>query len=374
MESDEIITLFLRAIREDNLRNVIDILDSHPSLLNHIFKSSQVCNDVPHNAFVEAVKYNSENVMKELVNRGVDVNQTFDSEFERGFSAAVWAALNCHEHNLDYLRSVGVDFNKCTSLGNSPLFKAVATKKNKLSQIIHLIENFKLDINTRGMHNDTLLHCAAESGILPHFRYLHEKCNLSLEAKNVFNITPAFKAAGGSVDIIDYLIRKGYDFESMIHYEHNFQNYAEWTPLHYAAESGNTKTFEYLVNQVGLDHTQRTYHGSNCMLIAAGSNLDLVKLLRDNYYHDPHIVNGFGENSIFVAAKHNKPDIFRYLLFEQGVNCYLKSKKNETIYDIIRGKSWEKDILECIQEFEQKNYNHRRVLIISNWSVGLSLY
>jgi hypothetical protein len=96
--------------------------------------------------------------------------------------------------------------------------------------------------------------------------------------------------------------------------------------------------------------------------------------LRDNYYHDPHIVNGFGENSIFVAAKHNKPDIFRYLLFEQGVNCYLKSKKNETIYDIIRGKSWEKDILECIQEFEQKNYNHRRVLIISNWSVGLSLY
>ena len=223
------------------------------------------------------------------------------------------------------------------------------------------------------MHNDTLLHCAAESGILSHFRYLHERCNLSLDAKNIYNITPVFKAAGGSVDIIKYLVNKGYDFKSMVHYEHNFQNYSEWTPLHYAAESGNIETFEFLVNEVGMDHRQTTYHGSNCMLIAAGSSLKLVKLLSKKYNHDSHIVNGFGENSIFVAAKHNKVDIFKYLLFEEGVNCYIKSKKYETIYDIVRGKSCENEILECIAKFEQKNFEHRRNLIITQWNGGINL-
>ena len=106
MESDETIISYLRAIRYDAVDRVIEILNSAPQLLNYIFQTNEVSNDVPHDAFVEAVKYNSEEVMKELINRGVNVNQTFDSEFEKRFSAAVWAALNSTEKNLDYLRSV----------------------------------------------------------------------------------------------------------------------------------------------------------------------------------------------------------------------------------------------------------------------------
>lgn len=83
---------------------------------------------------------------------------------------------------------------------------------------------------------------------------------------------------------------------------------------------------------MGCDVNVPTYHGSNCLLIAAGSSLDLVRYLFEKYHHNPNVVNGFGENAAFVAARYGQFDVFKYILSVVDTDVFLVNKSGLDIY------------------------------------------
>ena len=163
---------------------------------------------------------------------------------------------------INFLISVGADVNIKTSRDESPICKVLRQYKDMTLTLMYLLNTLKVDIFQRGIQGDSLLHIAGYMGNLAHFKYLHEVKGMYLYDRNEFNLTPIFRACGGGVDVIKYLISIGIDIKNTVHTEHNDVNYALWNPLHYAAERGNIEVFKFLYKEVGVDIHARTLFNS----------------------------------------------------------------------------------------------------------------
>lgn len=350
------------AIRENDLNKVQQLLDASPSLLEELVPGT---NTVRYSPFVEAIIYKRVNIARYLASRGADVHRRFDAAEEQGFTVAHWAVLNCSPDVLRFLMELEVDFKAVTSRNTSPLSKSASIRN--ISALKFLLEELELDPRTKSFQGDSLLHIAAFNGNVPAFHYLTRQHGLDMYEENMYHLTPVFQAAAGSVELLTELVSHGVDYLSMVNSNHNCCNYAMWTPLHYACERGNVSTFNYLAKELKLNVEALTHYGSNCLLVAAGSSLDLVKLLLSEYHQDPHLVNGFGENAVFVASKHGKIDVVEYLYETTGVDVSLKNRDGMGILDIVKGKKWEMDVRKIVLRIQETVWRKRK------WHLALRL-
>jgi hypothetical protein len=346
------------AIKSNNLSRVQELLSASPDLLEELITEIDT---VRYSPFVEAIIHKKLEIARFLVSMGANVHRRFDAAEEKGFTVAHWAVLNCKQDVLRFLLELKVDFRAATSRNTSPLTKSATI--NDVSALQFLLEDLQLDPRAKSFQGDSLLHIAAFSGRINPFRYLIRVHNLSIYEENDYHLTPAFKAAAGSVELLQELVSMGVDYSTMVNSRHNSYNYALWTPLHYACERGNVNTFQYLTKQMKLDVEARTYFSSNCLLIAAGSSVDLVKLLLSEYHQDPHIVNGFGENPVFIAAKHGKMEIVRYLWQTTGVNVMLRNRDGMGIVEAVKGKRWEVELREIVEKIRRGVWDKRKLLL-----------
>lgn len=348
------------AIKANDLRQVQALLSASPSLLEELITDTDT---VRYSPFVEAIIHKKLDIARFFVSMGANVHRRFDAAEEKGFTVAHWAVLNCKQDVLKYLLELKVDFRAVTSRNTSPLTKSASI--SDISALQFLLEDLRLDPRTKSFQGDSLLHVAAFSGRLNPFRYLTRTYGLSIYEENEYRLTPAFKAAAGSVELLQELVSLGVDYPSMVNSRHNNYNYALWTPLHYACERGNISTFQYLTQHLKLDVEARTYFRSNCLLIAAGSGLDLVKVLLAQFRQDPHIVNGFGENPAFIAAKHGKMDVLQHLWRTTGVDVTLRNRDGLGILEAVKGKRWEKEVTELVREIRQGVWKKRKLILVT---------
>lgn len=343
------------AIKTDDLTRVEQLLDVNPELLEELVPDTDT---VRYSPFVEAVIYKRLDIAKLLVSRGANIHRRFDAAEEKGFTVAHWAVLNCKPEVLRFLLELKVDFQAVTSRNTSPLSKSASI--SNVSALRFLLEEMKLDPRTKSFQGDSLLHIAAFNGQIAPFHYLTRQHGLDIYEENMYHLTPAFKAAAGSTKLLQELISLGVDYSHMVNSRHNAYNYALWTPLHYACERGNLDTFQYLAKEIKLDVNAKTYFGSNCLLIAAGSSLDLVKLLLSEYQQDPHLVNGFGENPVFIACKHGKMDVVRHLWSTTGVDMTIKNRDGLGIAEAVKGKKWEQEVREVLANIQTSVWMKRK--------------
>lgn len=348
------------AIRRNDLSQAKSLITANPSLIEELVSEPET---VRYSPFVEAVIHKRMEIATFLVAAGADIHRRFDATEEKGFTVAHWAALNCGQEILKQLTDMGVMFDVKTSKNTSPLSKSACIENS--SALKFFLEVLKFDPHTKSFQGDSLLHIAAYSGRVEPFKYLYHFHHLDLYEENEYHLTPAFKAAAGSVRLMSELVSMGVNYSSMVNTRHNSYNYALWTPLHYACERGNIETFKYMAETLHLDLNARTHFNSNCLLIAAGSSLDLVKLLLVEYKQDPHIVNGFGENPAFIASKHGKVEVVKYLWATTGVDLSLKNRDGLGVLEAIRGKKWEQDIRSVVDSIAATVWRLRKGLLLA---------
>lgn len=358
----------LRFIERGEIEQIDNLLAAYPELLE---ETLQMDNDIPHSLVVAAAKCDRLNVVEFLVEKGADLHRKFDSIHEEGFTILHWAAINSSVELLAYLRLKGVDMNIKTSKLSTGLSKAASMTKGRVDALRYF-KSIGCDVHEKGYLGNTLLHAAAFGGCLENFKVIYEEFNLSLFQPNDFGLTAAFIASGGKVPLLMYLQKSGIDFSSFVNNSHNYKNYAGWRAIHYATEKGSLESVKYLISDCGCDPNALTFQNSNCAMIAAGINLELMNYFVENWNQDLKLVNKFGENTALIAARYGRLDILRVLLFKFHVNPFITNIEGRNIYDFIRGTKWEAEVTQLLDRLKAANWKSRRQLC-ALWTTCRSL-
>ena len=179
---------------------------------------------------------------------------------ERGQSASARILLNA-----------GADINAADKYGDTAL--SLAAWRGKL-EVVDLLLDKGAGVPASGDRWKRLLSESASHGLTKLFRRLTEG---DRDLKAGAGSTPALlhsAAQGGSAEIVDVLIKKGFDPAEPDMYG--------WTPLHYAALDGRTETARKLVKK-GAPLNARTMAGQSPYNVARERGMeDVVKLLAEN--------------------------------------------------------------------------------------------
>ncbi|KAI3837561.1 hypothetical protein MKX03_033584, partial [Papaver bracteatum] len=118
-----------------------------------------------------------------------------------------------------------------------------------------------------------LLHSAAGGGSLQVCKYLIENLKLDVDTKDGEGCTPLYNASrGGHFDTVIYLLEKGANPDASTD--------TNLTPLHYAAKSGDTKVITVLLSKgVRLDVVNS--FGTSLQFAVTLGHRDAVKVLLD---------------------------------------------------------------------------------------------
>ncbi len=164
------------------------------------------------------------------------------------------------------LLSLGFDPNTVNDKGNTGLLQALFEPSLK---VVHeLLAHPKLDVNVVNQNDESALMIAALRG--------HE-------------------------DIVAKLLARQADV-----------NKTGWTPLHYAAASGQVKIMRMLIEQHAFLDAESP-NGTTPLMMAAGyGNGAAVKLLLDEGAL-PALKNQLGIDALAMARLHNRPDAIRLL-------------------------------------------------------------
>jgi ankyrin repeat protein len=164
------------------------------------------------------------------------------------------------------LLSLGFDPNTLNEKGNTGLLQALFEPSLKVAH--ELLAHPKLDVNKVNQHDESALMVAALRG--------HE-------------------------DIVAKLLARQADV-----------NKTGWTPLHYAAASGQVKIMRMLIEQHAFLDAESP-NGTTPLMMAAGyGNGAAVKLLLDEGAL-PALKNQLGIDALGMARLHNRPDAIRLL-------------------------------------------------------------
>lgn len=299
------------AAKEGNINKVIEILKSDPGQLNRADSNGKT-------SLHHACRFGKNNVAQLLIKRGADLdpkdeNQTTPLHFAAASGnlelvkillangsksmnqGASWGNtplhLACergHPEVVSYLIDRGGDIESRNELKRTPLI-ATARERGNL-EIIKILVHKGADINARDISNDTALTLAAWRGFKDVVNFLVEKkpvipgdkklTSLWFAVENNLNRLYQYlikdgldleklkdkhhslinsAAAGGSVEILKSLVKKGFDPD--------FKDKDGWTPLHYAASQGKVEMIEYLI-KIGVDKNHRNQKGETAYHLA----------------------------------------------------------------------------------------------------------
>jgi hypothetical protein len=164
------------------------------------------------------------------------------------------------------LLSLGFDPNTLNEKGNTGLLQALFEPSLKVAH--ELLAHPKLDVNVVNRNDESALMIAALRG--------HE-------------------------DVVAKLLAREADV-----------NKTGWTPLHYAAASGQVKIMRMLIEQHAFLDAESP-NGTTPLMMAAGyGNGAAVKLLLDEGAL-PALKNQLGIDALAMARLHNRPDAIRLL-------------------------------------------------------------
>ena len=105
-----------------------------------------------------------------------------------------------------------------------------------------------------------------------------------------------------------------------------------WTPLHYAAESGDLDKARELLEtgKYNVNNTEGYYRDTPLHCACYGGHLDMVKMLISEFKADMNIVNGFNNTPLHVAAANGNEDVALALINEFGCDTNARDYSGRT--------------------------------------------
>lgn len=220
--------------------------------------------------------------------------------------------------DLEALLADGLDVN-CGNCRYIPLLHHAAYF-GYLEYVKRLVEAYHADIHTKDYYQNTPLHGAARQGHLEIVKYL---MSLGADAmsRNHLGYTPFQEAAArGHLNVVKLFVK-------MV--GNGFTKIDESTPLHSAAYTGKIQIVEFLIMHKA-DPNSRNECGDTALHEAIrGHDLDVVKLLIENFNVDVNITTRYGETPLCYARDFKCSDIEEYLISKEAHDSNDKERFSE---------------------------------------------
>lgn len=218
----------------------------------------------------------------------------------------------------------GSDVNFVDSSRNTPLIYAI---QEKLSPIAEYLLAEGADVNFINDYGFTPLVFGVKKRYLPMVKILVEHgadINFQIESKNESKNQSLFMLAVtfGEVDIVKYLIDSNID----IHFDEMNAFYEFMEAIN---KNGKKEIFEYIA-QKRMDSFTSTIVNE----IVAWDRVDLIKILVQHHL-DVNIRDEQGNIPLSYAIKFNERLMVNYLI-EQGANIFNVDRNGQTIYELCK--------------------------------------
>ena len=187
-----------------------------------------------------------------------------------------------------------IGFNSAQAGLNDDFFKAVKMDDAKAVQQL-LARGF--DANTIDQTGQTGLFIALREPSPKVARLLVDSPKIDLNALNTQGESPLMLAAlKGQLELADQMVKKGADV-----------NKTDWTPLHYAATTGQLAVIRLLIENHAYIDAESPNGSTPLMLASMYGTPEAVKLLLDEGA-DPTLKNQQGLTALQFAQRASRPD------------------------------------------------------------------
>ncbi|KAJ5172513.1 hypothetical protein N7492_005106 [Penicillium capsulatum] len=266
-------------------------------------------------------------ICKRLVERGMDVNATFDASVTSCGSILTIAAYHGHVELVKYLVQAGADVNKVLRSGYYGNALDAAAKCGHIEIVRSLIQA-GTDVNTLfevGSSGSVLISAAVE-GSLENVKIMVQegKADVNLmPPRGVYGSALAAAASRNHLETVKYLVEKGHADVNLV-LETGFHGSA----LAAAASGGHLETVKYLVQDAHADVNlmlQTGRLGSALAAAASGGHLETVKFLVQDGSAEVNqsLQCGDSGTALMAAAESGDARILEYLI---SVNADVNQK------------------------------------------------
>ncbi|XP_046550663.1 putative ankyrin repeat protein RF_0381 [Haliotis rubra] len=233
------------------------------------------------------------------------------------------------------------DINTRDILRRTPvMFAAMRAYKD----MFHLLVREGADLSSVDQDQNTILHTACEGGNLNIVKYILNENIVDVDSRNFDNMTPIMKSAlNGHADVFDGLVEKGADLLLVDHYHSTILHFASLggsvdivdrilrvdrvninstdnqhrTPVMIAASKGHKDVFDLLVSK-GADLTLNDDNDTILYAACQGGNIEIVKYVlgQDVSYINTRGSEGF--TPVLLAAFNGYWEVFHFLLLKEA--------------------------------------------------------
>jgi ankyrin repeat protein len=287
----------------------------------------------------EAVKQNDVDFIRQELDNGLDIN---DKTLYGGSTMLKMASYQGKTDIVKLLVERGVDINFTYNLEYDNSALTLATEKSHKDIVKLLIEN-GADINYQNWHHASALYFAVKNGDIHIVNYLLEHgADINIKIYQNENIlTQAIK--NGHNEIIKLLLEKGSEFMLF-----NFDT---------AVEKCSIEVIELLIDKGGDIH-QCDYKNTSVLAIAVEKeDIELVKFFIQKGV-SINTQDKYGYTPLMLSIKHDSFEIFSILVNSGAdLNAQNKELNNQTALDMVNERmSTDEEFYEPFVELLQK-YN-----------------
>ncbi|XP_059151268.1 ankyrin repeat domain-containing protein 17-like [Physella acuta] len=282
--------------------------DYHKDLMHAYYLSSQTClaksvnkYNEGHTALMLAARYGNEKVIKMLLKRGRDINQTDKYDC----TPFMLAAESGHSGAVKLLFQKGCNVNACNQDGEHALLLIYNELRRVFTDLSQIVKSSVYSENKQ--KHSIQVHKKTTKANRERIAEILIQCGSNVNTVNkVYKQNALMQASScGCSASVQLLINSGSNIISV--------NSFQCDALMIAAEHGHLNCVEILVNN-GSDQTRRDYEGNDALMIAIkNGNNDIVKMLISKGW-DLHRVNQAGYDALMVASEYNNVGCIEILL------------------------------------------------------------
>jgi len=253
-----------------------------------------------------AAEYNRPEVLKFLVSKGADVNAATNADLKK-----IVEGLDQGKVILKFvLQMEGFSLKDGLFLGLNHLTPIHFAALNGNLELVKYLVGQGADVNARGIDGMTVLLYASKSGNLELVKYLVDDLGMNIKEKDKLGFTPLhYSLISGNVDVIKYLVENGADVNAKLIKSDGYRLCLYFSDIR---KSG----FDVLKGESFVFS-----RGDTPLLIAVSrsSEVDVVKyLIRSGA--NVNVRSDSGLNLLHVAAKVGNLEVLKYLVEEVGMD------------------------------------------------------
>ncbi|XP_064398481.1 ankyrin-1-like isoform X1 [Halichondria panicea] len=218
------------------------------------------------------------------------------------------------------------DYNEFKHFNDEGFFTLLVAASLGLTNLINrLVSGEKMDINMRGFHGLSVLHCACFGGHVLLVESLISEYGIDplVKDKNEQSILH-FAAMAGHVETMRHLVSK-----------HNADmdctDYKNSTPLMLAVAKGHAHVLDVLVKEFNNDCHVRGFNGCTLLHYACtNGHIELIDKLVVEYGFDPADGNDIGATPLHIAAARGNVEAVRHLISKHSADNDYTANDNIT--------------------------------------------